>query len=271
MFGWLLNLLQSPAKLKACTKTSDLLGTELTQLRKQLAEVNDEGQKKLTTIADLEAKVKDLEAQTKPHPMELHYAKRHPEIQMDYLVHATDRNYQIDVRNFFQWHDHKLPLVTGSNYDEIALKALLWVIKNIDYVHDTDVYGFQEYWAFAWQTLVRKKGDCEDGAVLLANILMKAGVPYWRVRLNAGSVNGGGHCYVTYCRETDDKFVVLDWCYWPKKNPIAERLTHEEERNYSDKDSNFYIWFSWNAKACYGRMQTMKGFPRRLFKNARKA
>ena len=65
------------------------------------------------------------------------------------------------------------------------------------------------------------------------------------------------NCYVTYCRATDNKFVVLDWCYWVSKKPIADRPTHEQERNYNDENKNFGIWFSWNERLVFGEMQTM--------------
>jgi predicted transglutaminase-like cysteine proteinase len=243
------------------TKEIELLAKQKSALNTELNAAYSRCAQKGTRIEQLEKEVKDMAKQIpKPEPMETFYANKYPKADVDYIVHETDGNYEIDVRNFFQYHDSKLPTVTGSN-DEKALKALLWVMANVKYVPDKQAYGFDEYWAFPWQTLKRKVGDCEDGAILLANILMKSGVPYWRVRLNAGDVKGGGHCYVTYCRETDNKFVVLDWCYWSNKKPVAERPTHEEERNYNDKEKNFYVWFSWNRHDAYGKMQTMAGMP----------
>jgi hypothetical protein len=56
----------------------------------------------------------------------------------------------------------------------------------------------------------------------MANIMLRSGIPYYRIRLNAGNVNGGGHAYVTYCRETDNQFVVLDWCYYPNNLLIRD-------------------------------------------------
>jgi len=121
------------------------------------------------------------------------------------------------------------------------------------YSGDDSVYGKNEYWAYAYQTLKRKRGDCEDGAIFMANIMVKSGIPWWRVRLNCGTVFGGGHAYVTYCRETDNEFVVLDWCYWPNSIPIKDRPTHLQERNYMDSEKNFYVWFSWDLKNIYAQ------------------
>ena len=101
--------------------------------------------------------------------------------------------------------------------------------------------------------MFHKAGDCEDGAILLSNVLVKSGIPYYRVRVCAGSVNGGGHAYCVYCRETDNEWVVLDWCYWPNDLPVAQRKKHRDEPNYASPDGNYYVWFSWDLKNVYAK------------------
>lgn len=196
-----------------------------------------------------------------PNPSEEYWNSRYPKRDITYKRKEHDQWYNIDVRDYFQPYDSSVPTVSGTNSDDKALNALKWVRANIKYTPDKDEYGLDEFWAYAYQTLKHKKGDCEDGAILLANIMLKSGIPYWRIRLNAGDVKGGGHAYVTYCRETDNEFVVLDWCYWYSKKEIKDRLLHKEEKNY------YGIWFSWNQKYAFGKMQTMSGMPKRKFKD----
>ena len=198
---------------------------------------------------------------------ETYWNNRRPKINQVYKRQETDGTYEIDVRNYFMPFDVNIPIVEGKTNDEKALNALKLVISTIKYTPDKEDYGYDEYWAYPYQTLKRKKGDCEDGAILIANILIRSNVPYWRIRLNAGSVKGGGHCYATYCRETDNQWVILDWCYWANLTPIKDRKKHSDEQNYSDKSRNFYIWFSWNQKYCFGNMDTMASMPKRRFKN----
>jgi len=93
--------------------------------------------------------------------------------------------------------------------------------------------------------LRRGKGDCEDGAILMANMMLLSGVPYWRIRLNAGDVEGGGHAYVTYLRETDNEWYILDWCYWPSESANFKK-------KWKDAQKYFGIWGSWNTKYIYG-------------------
>lgn len=107
-------------------------------------------------------------------------------------------------------------------------------------------------------TVIMKNGiithQCEDGAILMANMMINSGVSSWRLRLNAGDVkigNGvrrGGHAYVTYLREFDNKWYVLDWCYEYKES-VNFKKTWKKAKKY------FSIWFSWNLKYIYKNIE----------------
>lgn len=194
-------------------------------------------------VNDLQIQLKAIQAPK--NPKEEEYNNKYPKVNLTYLRHETDGDYNIDLRDFYMLNDAVIPIVTGKDDDEKALNALKYVIKNVTYVADKTDYGYDEYWAMPYQTLKRKKGDCEDGAILLANIMVKSGIPYWKVRLSAGDVKGGGHCYVTYYSESKDMWVVLDWCYWPNQLTIPER------KNYKDEENYYAVWFSWNRDFCF--------------------
>jgi predicted transglutaminase-like cysteine proteinase len=265
-FEWIKKLFSASKELEDCRKNYVSCLSEKETFRAELSTCEYSLEQKQKELAIATQQIVELQKLVpKPDVWEEFYNNKYPVQNITYGIKETDGEYEIDVRNFFQYHDFSLPIVQGKNNDEKAFAALCWTIDNIRYVPDKEEYGFEEYWAFSFQTMKRKKGDCEDGAILMANIMMRSGIPYWRVRLNAGNISGGGHCYVTYCRETDNKFIVLDWCYWANKKPISERPTHEEERNYNDKEKNFYCWFSWNEKLSFGKMQTMAKIPN-LFK-----
>jgi hypothetical protein len=84
----------------------------------------------------------------------------------------------------------------------------------VTYVSDATQYGLKEYWAVSYETLERKKGDCDDGAILLYDILRNSGIPAWKLRVNAGyGVNPGtgkqvGHAYVTYYSIENDLLII---------------------------------------------------------------
>jgi hypothetical protein len=69
----------------------------------------------------------------------------------------------------------------------------------------------------------------------------------WRVRVCAGYVQSaptapqGGHAYVTYCRESDGEWVILDWCYYEDSAiPVHKKPMAKDKVRYQD------IWFSFN-------------------------
>ena len=153
------------------------------------------------------------------------------------IINGLER-VDVDTRIFFTESDSKIPIVDGANNDEKAYNALKKVHDDMVYMSDTSMFKQPEEWLFAYETLALGNGDCEDGAIFMANIMLKSGIPYWRVRLNAGDVNGGGHCWVTYLRESDDKWVILDWCYFYED--AIKGLLWKDAENYFD------IWFSFN-------------------------
>ena len=176
-------------------------------------------------------------------------------INVIYQVTEKDKVYNVDIHNFLCEYDSTIPKVKGIKSDTIALNVLKWVRANVKYERDINFYKHNEFWAKAYMTLKNKKGDCEDGAILIWNMLLANGVPWQRVRLCCGSVNGGGHAYITYCRETDNEWVVLDWCYYYTSKLIKDRPTHKEERNYMNKEKNFYVWFSVDKENGYARQK----------------
>jgi hypothetical protein len=141
----------------------------------------------------------------------------------------------VDPRIYFV-SDATIPNMKRDTNDQTAIASLDFVIQRVTYTADDG-----EFWQFPFETLKRMQGDCEDGAVLLANILLESGVPYWRIRLNAGSVAGGGHCYVTYLAEKDNTWYLLDWCY-------DYNLSQNLKRTFKSAQDYFGIWFSWNTK-----------------------
>ena len=211
----------------------------LEQCKNQLLETAEDNAEYLDQIRSLsfklenrENKIKALKAQYEPHPLEDYWNKKRAKVCRG---HPARDGVEVDVRVFWQ-KDYKLPTFRGTN-DEIAEQALSWCIMNLQYTSDNK----GEFWQYAYETLLTRTGDCEDGAILMANMMVMSGVPYWRVRLNAGNVQGGGHAYVTYLREEDNEWYVLDWCYWPHES-IGFGKTWKDAKKY------FKIWYSWNKE-----------------------
>ena len=187
----------------------------------------------------------DCLAKLIPDALETFWNDKRPKSDLTYgarPVYGSGNNIEVDPRIFYT--NDKMPVIAGLTDDDKALNSLNYVIANIVYTSDTTQFKDSEMWMFAFETLNTKKGDCEDGAILLANLMLKSGIPYWRIRLNAGDVQGGGHCWVTYLRESDNTWYILDWCYWANES-------QNFGRTFKDAQKYFDIWFSWNVKYIY--------------------
>lgn len=156
-----------------------------------------------------------------------------------------------DPRIFFTPYDSKLTKIAksleqGPSDDDKVYQAFKWVRKNIKYKYDKDNFGSSEFWSFPFETLSRKTGDCDSQSILLANLCLVMGVPYWKLRLTCGPVKGGYHAFLTYYVESEDKWVLMDTTYYPNHKHPKDRPSYKQETNYFDT-----IWFSWDQKFIY--------------------
>jgi len=123
--------------------------------------------------------------------------------------------------------EHNLEAIKdqNGNFDDDAtlLMLLNWVRNNITYVSDIIQYKKVEFWANPLNTYMNKKGDCEDGAILIFCLARKLGVSEAKIKLVAGNVAGGGHCWVAY-KSDNWPFVwyFFDWCYLYSGIPIPK-------------------------------------------------
>jgi hypothetical protein len=96
--------------------------------------------------------------------------------------------------------------------DTKVFKIERWVRDNIRFYSDNEQFNMDERWTMPTETFQRRKGDCEDGAILIMCFAVSAGVPGDRVRLYAPVVTSEGmHASVAYKRESDDQWVWVEW------------------------------------------------------------
>lgn len=196
--------------------------------------------------------------------LEQFWNNKHPRVPIIYNGRAIPNrsgNIKIDVRKMFWSEDYMLEDVirandiVGSNNDETAWLCQKYIVKNYQYVFDEDNVKYNEYWQMPNETLFLKAGDCEDCGLLMGSLMTSAGIPIWRIRVNAGWVldkDGGktGHAYVTYCRETDNNWTICDWCHnEDSKICIAEKPLAKNIQEYKE------IWFSFNSQYSWAYKQ----------------
>lgn len=185
-------------------------------------------------------------------------------------LYSSKNRIRCDVRDFFTLNDENLNnivmgLKLGLQTDnQKALTCLKWIIGNIPYKLDAVNYKQNEFWCFPFETLSKGSGDCEDQTILLANLLLIAGVPSWKVRINCGYVfepiskKQIGHAYLTFFDEINEKWVILDCTFYPNLSKIIDREEYKKESMYQG------VWFSFNSTHSWatseGDVRKMEGF-----------
>jgi len=175
---------------------------------------------------------------------------------------------KIDVKNFVCGNDNvilkliKRNRLMKSTPNETAIACQKWVVKNIKYIADDQSNKCPEFWQFPFETLAAGIGDCEDGAILLASLLVNAGIPAWRIKVAAGYVQEaptapqGGHAYCIYLADRPDsekkmEWVVLDWCYYEDSDLPCEKKALAKNGGYNNcyKDT----WFTFNTERSWNQ------------------
>ncbi len=181
--------------------------------------------------------------------------KKSPVIYNGRALRGKKDRIAIDVKNFITENDDMLQKIINDynlkkrSYDDTALAIQRQVVRFLTYKYDSESSQVPEFWQFPFETLQSEIGDCEDGAILIASLLINAGVPAWRVKVAAGYVQAeptapqGGHAYCLYLAD-DNEFRILDWCYYQDSRiPIKDKPLAKDggQRNaYRD------VWFTFN-------------------------
>jgi hypothetical protein len=121
----------------------------------------------------------------------------------------------------------------AGTFDLRAWNIWKYVAENVEYVQDKLANGMEDFWLFPEETLMLRKGDCEDSSFLLAAMMLASGISEQCVRVVLGktvSKDGVfGHAWVVYQNEEGT------WCLLestldsvPPRLPPADPLTQPE-------------------------------------------
>ena len=246
---------------------------------KEIRELRQKNSDLFIHIANLETKIEDLkdklkemkEKEKKAKELENLLNSKYPKKTVLYKGRYTINKgwRKVDVRDFFinpnsyelQETLKKIGIKKNESDDRKAEKIQKWVVRNIRYVSDKANFGLPEYWMYPQETLTYKKSDCDDGSILIANLLLASGIPYYKIRVVCGYVYDkkgnllGGHAYCVYYCEKTKKWVALDWCFYPDLRPIEKREDYKKEKIYGGENS---IWFSFNQKFAFSTLKKGK-------------
>jgi len=137
-------------------------------------------------------------------------------IPLDVREFFTNPNSYLFEQLRYEKRQGKIIKAIGSD-SELVIWALEFVRKSIKYYSDKGQFGVDELWLMPHETSELARGDCEDGAILLANILVNLGIPAWRVRLSYMA----HHLYVLYYSDLTMRWLKLDWTNISDQQPKA--------------------------------------------------
>ncbi|MHA2180150.1 MAG: DUF4332 domain-containing protein, partial [Promethearchaeota archaeon] len=171
-----------------------------------------------------------------------------------------------DVKAFIKendailWHVITQVGLRKDTPNETALAIQNFVCNFLKYKYDDETVDCPEFWLFPFESIQSEIGDCEDGAILIAALLINAGIPNWRVKVCAAQVFAdpvfapsdtelGGHAYCIYLADREEtarklEWVILDWCYLQDPEvPIEEKPL---ARNGGQEGAYQEVWFTFN-------------------------
>lgn len=94
----------------------------------------------------------------------------------------------------------------AGTFDQRAMKIWEYVASSVQYITDKSTFGLDDFWLFPEETLILKKGDCEDTSFLLAALLLASGISEHCVRVVLGRIStpdgAYGHAWVVYQNES---------------------------------------------------------------------
>lgn len=178
-----------------------------------------------------------------------------------------------DVKTFMKkddailWHVITQIGLRKDTPNETAWEIQKFVCNFLKYKYDDETEDCPEFWQFPFEAIQSEIGDCEDGAILIASLLINAGIPSWRVKVCAAQVMAdpifapsdselGGHAYCIYLADRPDsnrklEWCILDWCYLQDPEvPIEEKpLARDGGQEGAYRD----IWFTFNDEQSWAQ------------------
>ncbi len=179
----------------------------------------------------------------------------------------------VDVKSFIKkndailWHVINHVGFRRDTPNQTAFAIQNFVCNFLKYKYDDITSDCPEFWQFPFESIQSEIGDCEDGAILIASLLINAGIPSFRVKVCAAQVftdpvvapsddELGGHAYCIYLADRPDsdrklEWVVLDWCYL--QDPEVEIEEKPLARNGGQEGAYKAIWFTFNDELSWSQ------------------
>jgi hypothetical protein len=191
--------------------------------------------------------------------------RQEPIVYKGRALRGSKTRISVDVKNFIATNDNVLKSFV-DNYglrkatpNETAHACQKFVKQFMTYKSDDVANTCPEFWQFAFESVASRIGDCEDGAILMASLMINAGVPAWRVKVAAGMVQPeptapqGGHAYCIFLADRPEglDWEIHDWCYYEDtaiptgQKPLA--------KNGGQRNAYKEVWFTFNNEISWSQ------------------
>jgi predicted transglutaminase-like cysteine proteinase len=188
----------------------------------------------------------------------------------NFQTYVIDSKYRKSVQ-LSKWLKEQLGTVPidlkGNTHDDTMINILRYVRKKIIYTGDKTVWDMSEYWQTAKETIDRKTGDCEDGAILMYILARYNDIPANRLLIMCGGVVNPqdntkitGHAWLAYKADSYPiHWDFMDWCYYYNPNDIDDRLKVWIDGNIIVTEKYKTLWFGFNEEKSHSELKYVPG------------
>ena len=143
--------------------------------------------------------------------------------------------------------------------DDRAVAILSFINERLTYVGDSVTWKVEEKWQTPYETHKIRKGDCEDGVLLMAAYFYFSEIPSYQWRVECGLVNSPnrwevGHAYLVYTSERSGLEFAMDWCYYCNLKSLRDRYSLDIDSNYRES------WFAFNNSESWKQFEDPRIF-----------
>ncbi|MCJ7444973.1 MAG: transglutaminase-like cysteine peptidase [Methanotrichaceae archaeon] len=134
----------------------------------------------------------------------------------------------------------------SGTFDIRAWRIWDYTAQIVEYVADKKLTGLEDFWLFPEETLILRKGDCEDSSFLLAALLLAGGISEHCIRVILGQVvstdSAYGHAWVIYKNEQGV------WCLLESTlDSVPDRLVPADAFTQPENQYQYQPQFSLNS------------------------
>lgn len=140
---------------------------------------------------------------------------------------------------------------TNGDYHKACDLAVARIAVNteVDYHYDNEIYGVDDYWAWALDTFMAGKGDCDDYSAMRYVLNATAGVSDRLMRIACGNTRGNNEGHSTNFYYSSDLF----WHHINSTTSFGSGILSDatlapKENDVDDPMGLNYIWYSFNSE-----------------------